>query len=61
MNRTAWTVIGAIVAVVIAWFLVGVLIELLGFLAKLVLVAAIAVAVFFGLRAIFTRTKSRSS
>ncbi|WP_022892964.1 hypothetical protein [Agromyces subbeticus] len=56
MSRTFWTVIGVIVAVVIAWFLVDVLFSLLWFIGKLVIVAVIAVIVFFVLRRVFTRS-----
>jgi uncharacterized protein YacL len=55
MSRTGWTVIGVIVAVIIAWFLVDVLFSLLWFIGKLVIVAVVAVIVFFVLRMIFAR------
>ena len=56
MNKSAvWTVIGVIVAVVIAWWLVSVLFSVLWFLAKLAVVAVVAVIVFFVLRRIFAR------
>jgi predicted CDP-diglyceride synthetase/phosphatidate cytidylyltransferase len=51
MSRTAWTVIGVIAAVIIAWFLVDVLFSLLWFIGKLAIVAVVAVIVFFALRA----------
>ncbi|KRC59081.1 flagellar biosynthesis protein FlhA [Agromyces sp. Root81] len=53
MSRTVWTVIGVIVAVVIAWFLVDVLFSLLWFVGKLVIVAVVAVVVYFVLRSVF--------
>ena len=53
MNKSAvWTVIGVIVAVVIAWWLVSVLFSVLWFLAKL---AVVAVIVFLVLRNVFAR------
>jgi len=52
MSRTAWTVIGVIAAVIIAWFLVDVLFSLLWFIGKLAIVAVVAVIVFFVLRAL---------
>lgn len=56
MNRSSlWTVIGVVVAIVIAWFLVNVLFSLLWFIGKLIVVAVVAVIVFFVLRAIFVR------
>jgi hypothetical protein len=50
MSRTVWTVIGVIVAVIVAWFLVDVLFSLLWFIAKLAIVAVVAVVVFLVLR-----------
>ena len=57
MSRTFWTVIGVIVAVIIAWFLVDALFSLLWFVGKLVIVAVVAVVVFIVMR----RTLSRRS
>jgi hypothetical protein len=51
MGRTVWTVIGVIAAVIIAWFLVDVIFSVLWFIVKLVIVAMVAVVVFFALRA----------
>ena len=50
MSRTVWTVIGVIVAVIVAWFLVDVLFSLLWFIGKLAIVAVVAVLVFLALR-----------
>jgi hypothetical protein len=61
MSRTVWTVIGVIVAVVIAWFLVDVLFSLLWFIGKLVIVAVVAVIVFFVLRSVFARREGPDS
>jgi len=55
---TIWTILGVIVAVVIAWFLVNALLALIWFIVKLVIVLAVAVIVFFALRAVFTRPTS---
>jgi len=55
---TIWTILGVIVAVVIAWFLVNALLTLIWFVVKLVIVLAVAVIVFFALRAVFTRPTS---
>ena len=52
MSRTVWTVIGVIVAVIIAWFVVDLLFSLLWFIGKLAIVAVVAVIVFFVLRAL---------
>ena len=52
MSRTVWTVIGVIVAVIIAWFIVDLLFSLLWFIGKLAIVAVVAVLVFFVIRAL---------
>lgn len=61
MSRTAWTVIGVIVAVIVAWFLVDVLFSLLWFIGKLAIVAVVAVIVFFVLRALVRPSDERRS
>lgn len=48
-----WTVVGVILAVVIAWWIVSALFSLLWFIAKLAIVAVVAVVVFLVLRALF--------
>jgi threonine/homoserine/homoserine lactone efflux protein len=48
-------IIGAVVAVVIAWWLVGALFSLAWFIVKVVVVAAVAVLVFFALRGLLVR------
>lgn len=58
MNKgTIWTVLGVIAAVVIAWVLVNALFSLLWFIGKLIIVAVVAVLVFFALRGIFARSE----
>ncbi|MDQ0614712.1 uncharacterized protein YacL [Microbacterium sp. W4I4] len=54
-KSTVWTVLGVIVAVVIAWWVVSALFSLLWFIAKLALVAVVAVAVYAGLRSLLSR------
>ena len=49
------TVLGVIVAIAIAWFLVDVVFHLLFFAVKLLVVAVVAVIVFFALRGLFAR------
>jgi len=61
MSRTAWTVIGVIVAVIIAWFLVDVVFSLLWFIGKLAIVAVVAAIVFFVLRAFVRPSDDRKS
>ncbi len=48
MERSSiWTIVGVIVAVVIAWVVVDVLFSLLFFIGKLMIVALVAVVVYF--------------
>lgn len=55
-KSTVGTVLGVIVAIAIAWFLVGVVFSLLAFVFKLLIVAVVAVVVFFVLRSLFSRS-----
>ena len=56
MNKgTVWTIVGVIAAILIAWFLVNVLFSVVAFIVKLLVVAVVAVIVFFMLRMIFAR------
>jgi hypothetical protein len=59
VSRTVWTVIGVIVAVIVAWFLVDLLFSLLWFIGKLAIVAVVAVIVFFVLRALVRPSDDR--
>jgi len=52
---TIWTILGVVVAIVIAWFLVNALLSLIWFIAKLAIVLVVAAIVFFALRAVFSR------
>ena len=55
MNKsTLWTVVGFIVAVVIAWVLVDVVFSVLWFIGKLAVVAVVALVVFLVLRGAFS-------
>lgn len=56
-KNTFWTVVGVILAVVIAWWLVGVLFSVLWFIAKLAIVAVVAVGVFIALRVLFRKSE----
>lgn len=56
MNKsTVWSILGAIAAIVIAWWIVTALFSLLWFVAKLIVVAVVAVAVYAGIRALTAR------
>lgn len=58
MNKgTLWTIVGVVVAVVIAWVLVNVLFSLIAFAFKLLAVAVVAVIVYFVLRSVFRRAE----
>ncbi|GEP48607.1 hypothetical protein FVP74_08005 [Microbacterium saccharophilum] len=58
MTRSSlWTVVGVIVAVVIAWFLVDVIFKLAWLIAKLGMVAIVAVVVFLVIRMLFRRSE----
>jgi ABC-type transport system involved in cytochrome bd biosynthesis fused ATPase/permease subunit len=56
-NSTIWTVLGVIAAIVIAWILVNVLFSLIAIAFKLLIVAVVAVIVFFVLRSVFGRSR----
>jgi len=55
MSRPLVTVLGVVAAVVIAWFLVDVLFSFIYLVVRLIIVAVIAVLVFFALRGVFAR------
>lgn len=59
MTRTLWIVLGVIASVVIAWFLVDLVFSVVWFIVKLAIVAVVAVAVFFVLRAWLGRANDR--
>ena len=54
-KSTLWTILGVIVAVVIAWVVVNILLSILAFAFRVFAVAIVAVIVFFILRAVFAR------
>jgi hypothetical protein len=59
MTRTLWIVLGVIASVVIAWFVVDLVFSVVWFIVKLAIVAVVAVAVFFALRAWLGRASDR--
>lgn len=59
MTRTLWIVLGVIASVVIAWFIVDLVFSVVWFIVKLAIVAVVAVAVFFALRAWLGRASDR--
>ena len=62
MNKsTLWTIVGVIAAVIIAWLIVNILFSLLWFIGKLLVVAIVAVIVFFVLRMLFARSDDTHS
>ncbi|MFJ6533114.1 hypothetical protein [Microbacterium sp. NPDC091662] len=56
MTKNIWTILGVILAVVIAWWIVSALFSVLWFIGKLAIVAVVAVVVFLVLRGIFARS-----
>ena len=54
--KTIGPIIGVILAVVIAWWLVSVLFSVVWFIAKLIIVGVVAVLVYFALRGLLART-----
>ncbi|GAA2010436.1 hypothetical protein [Microbacterium ulmi] len=54
-KSTVWTVVGVVVAVVIAWFLVNAIFQVVWFIARLGMVAIVALIVFLVLRMLFAR------
>lgn len=54
-KNTLGTILGVIVAVILAWVLVDIVFSVFWFVAKLAIVAVVAILVFFGLRAAFAR------
>ena len=54
--RTIGPIIGVIIAVAIAWWLVSVLFSVVWFIAKLIIVGVVAVLVYFALRGLLART-----
>ncbi|GAA2940156.1 hypothetical protein GCM10010458_26300 [Microbacterium luteolum] len=55
MTKNIWTILGVILAVVIAWWIVSALFSVLWFIAKLAIVAVVAVLVFVVIRSVFSR------
>lgn len=56
MTKNVWTILGVILAIVIAWWIVSALFSVLAFIFKLAIVAVVAVVVFLILRGIFSRS-----
>ena len=55
MGKTVLTILGVVVAVVIAWFLVDVVFHLIWLVVKLIIVVAVAALVFWALRGLLAR------
>ncbi|MDQ0727687.1 hypothetical protein [Microbacterium sp. W4I20] len=55
MTKNIWTILGVILAIVIAWWIVSAVFSVLWFIAKLAIVLVVAVGVFFVLRSVFSR------
>jgi hypothetical protein len=59
MARTLWIVLGVVVSVAIAWFVVDLVFSVVWFIVKLAIVAVVAVVVFFLLRSWLGRGSDR--
>ncbi len=55
---TVWSVAGAVLAVVIAWWLVQIVFSLVWFVAKLAVVAVVAVVVYLLIKQLFSSRDS---
>jgi len=57
MNKgTLWTIVGVILAIVIAWFIVNTLFSIIAFLVRVIIVGVVAILVFLALRGVFARS-----
>lgn len=57
MNKgTLWTIVGVILAVVIASFIVNTLFSIIAFLVRVIIVGVVAILVFLALRGVFARS-----
>lgn len=52
---TIWTILGVVVAVIIAWIVVDIALKVVFFFGKVLIVAVVALIVFFVLRSLFSR------
>ncbi|WP_065571474.1 hypothetical protein [Microbacterium oleivorans] len=52
---TIWTILGVVVAVIIAWIVVDIALKVVFFFGKILIVAVVALIVFFILRSLFSR------
>lgn len=57
-KSTIWSILGAVLALVIAWWIVSALFSLLWFIAKLALVVVVALVVYAGIRALTRDARS---
>ncbi|MEL5991700.1 hypothetical protein ACOKGD_02880 [Microbacterium phosphatis] len=57
-TESIWTIVGVVIAVAIAWFLVEVVLSVMWLFAKIAAVIFVAVIVYFALHALFKRSKS---
>ncbi|WP_298866278.1 hypothetical protein [Microbacterium sp.] len=54
-KSTIWSILGGIVAIIVAWWIVSALFSVLWFIVKLAVVAVVAVAVYAGIRSLTRR------
>ena len=60
MARTLWIVLGVVISVAMAWFVVDLVFSVVWFIVKLAIVAVVAVVVFFLLRSWLGRGSDRN-
>ncbi|MBO3663030.1 hypothetical protein [Microbacterium stercoris] len=56
-TESIWTIVGVVIAVAIAWFLVEVVLSVMWFFAKVAAVIFVAVIVYFALHALLNRKR----
>ncbi|WP_336644677.1 hypothetical protein [Microbacterium sp. USHLN186] len=56
-KSTIWTIVGVVVSVLIAWWLVSALFSVLWFIAKLAVVAVVALVVFGVIRGLLAKSR----
>lgn len=56
-NESIWTIVGVVIAVAIAWFVVELMLHVMWVFAKIAAVIFVAVIVYFALHALFNKSR----
>lgn len=56
--KNFWTIVGVVVSVIVAWWLVNVLFSVIALAIKLIIVAVFAAFVFFLLRSLLSKSRA---